>query len=122
MSERTKVSAATIVYQLMQTDVQKVDMNNIISVLVTFTCIADYAVAQEDTVIERNERCPDEGYYGSQEKTKSNLVALDSSGDNSLLENYFTETPSLNNCSFHIMWSQASAYPDEGQNLPFKDL
>ena len=76
----------------MQTNVQKVEMNNIISVLVTFTCIAEYTAAQEDTVIERNERCPDEGYYGSQEKTESNLVALDSSGDNSLLENYYSIT------------------------------
>ena len=84
--------------------------------------ISDYAVRQEDQGVHRNQRSANEGYFGLQEQSGSNLVSLDSSGDTSLMDNYFTDTPTLNDCSFHIMCSQALAYVDESPQLPFEDL
>ena len=71
---------------------------------------------QEESVMHEKSLLQDEGYCGSQE-TK---LCLENSEDNFM--SYFNEQPNLNDCSFHIMCAEASGFPDQTQDIIFKDL
>ena len=77
----------------------------------------------DEAEIRGREQCEDQGYFGSQEDSNmSTKVSLKSSEDENLVQNYFTESPNLQDLSFHVMCADASGFPDSLNEFPFEHL
>ena len=79
--------------------------------------VADFADQQDCQNLEKLADV-DDGYSGSQ----STSLGLQDSQDEALFKEYFDETPTLNDCSFHLVCAQASAYLENIDSLPFEHL
>ena len=82
------------------------------------TFFPDYVV-QEQSLPEENSPFQDEGYSGSQENTCSSFEMC---SDESIFSNYFSEQPNLNDCSFNILCTQESGFPNVTEGLLFEEL